>query len=310
MVDEDKAKICAGCCGVLYLASIIMVGCAFSTLGPLDAGIEMNTATKSIDATRVYTSGRYFLGLGRAFLQFPRNFQTIEYSSSADADEPPLTARTNAGQITLDCSLQYTLVLENLVDIYQTYELTYHSKFVKIAQNRIKLIASTFEPQAFYTQRKEVTKQMFAALVKDLATENVVVHDFQLRKVTLPSANENKIIDKLIAAERQRTAQNQQQENEIVAQTTVISGEQDRLIRIFTANKMREATIVTQNSVAQAKAISLSSQTKVFNVLKSDLGLSSPQLMKYLWLKQLRDVPSTATMAIGFKDATVKVSTR
>jgi len=38
--------------------------------------------SKSINKDQVYTSGRYFLGLGKAFLEFPRSEQTIDFSTS------------------------------------------------------------------------------------------------------------------------------------------------------------------------------------------------------------------------------------
>lgn len=296
----------AGCCAVLYLASIIMVACSFDTLEPLDAGIEYNTATKGINADQVYTSGRYFLGLGKAFLRFPRNYLNIEFSNSASADEPPLVMERT--QVTVECSLQYTLSLDNLTTIYANNALNYHDKMVKEATNAIKNVASDWEAQKFYQDRRAAAAEMMAAARAALATQNGELRDFQLRKVTLKAQNEADVIRKMVTAEAQRTARNDQLRNEITAQTTVIAGEQDRLIAIFQANKTREANIITQQADATAKAVELNGQSSAFAVLKNGLGFSQPELLKYLWLQQLRTLDASTKLVVGFEDATIKVT--
>lgn len=287
------------------MASVIMVGCAFDTLDPLTAGVEYNTVSKQITADRVYTSGRYFLGLGRAFLEFPMNFQVIEYSTAADADEPPLIARSIKGQIVIECSLQYTLQLDRLVTVYRNYELQYHEKFVKIAQNAIKNKASEFDPDQFYQQRILVGQEMEREVRTALLRENAIVHDFQLRKVELPQQNEQKIIDKIVAVQKVKTAGHVQDQERIKGQTTVVTALETQKIQIFQANQTRAATIITQTAAAQGKAVQLGSQSKAYAVLQQGLGLSVAELLRYIWLGNLRSNMAGSTLAVGFKSATL-----
>lgn len=303
---QGMAGCAACCCSVLYLVSIILVGCSFDTLGPLEAGIEFNTATKSINADQVFTSGRYFLGLGKAFLKFPRNFINIEYGSSATADEPALIMERT--QVTIECSLQYTLSLEDLTTIYSNNNLQYHDKMVKEATNAIKNVAADYEPNVFYEQREFVAQQMHDAAKLALATQHGELRDFQLRKVTLKAQNEEDVIRKIVTAESQRTAINVQAQNKVTAATTVIVGEQDRLISIFQANKTKEATILTETAEANAKTVRLDSQTSVFSTLKQQIGFSQEELLQYLWLKRVKSLPTSSRLLVGFDDATVKLS--
>lgn len=53
-------------------------------------------------------------------------------TSAEDADEPPLHARSKNGQVTIDCSMQYSLPLTSIQTIYTSYSLAYHDKLLKV----------------------------------------------------------------------------------------------------------------------------------------------------------------------------------
>lgn len=280
-----------------------MIGCSFDTLDPLTAGIEFNTVSKSINKDQVFTSGRYFVGLGKAFLEFPRSYQNIDFSSAPDADEPPLVMERS--QVSIDCSLQYTLILRNLTSIYAAHELRYHDKMVKEATNAIKNVASDYEPTKFYQDRRNLAMEMKEAVTTALRRENAIVHDFQLRKVSLKPQNDIDVIRKVVLAEEQRTALNIRQKEDIIAATTVIAGIQDQLISIFQSEKQRNATIILENANAKAKEINLKSQTNAYEVLRASLGFSRDELLQYLWIQQLRNMPASSNVFIGFDDVVV-----
>lgn len=54
---------------------------------------------------------------------------------AADADEPALVMEQS--QVTIECSMQYTLKLDKLTDIYAAYELRYHDKMVKVRSRTV-----------------------------------------------------------------------------------------------------------------------------------------------------------------------------
>jgi len=168
---------------------------------------------------------------------------------------------------------------------------------------------------------------MFAAVSTALDRENAVLTDFQLRKVGLKAQNELDVIRKIVLAEAQRTALNVQVENEIIAQTTVrarsfcwwlgswvanylsfhqvIAGEEDRLIAIFQSEKQRNATVIEETAQAQAKATTIDSQSTSFSVLRQALGMSQDELLKYMWIKRLRELPADTKLLVGFSDAAI-----
>lgn len=307
MVDKSVAACLGVVCGALYMASVIMIGCSFDTLDPLHAGIEFNTVNKQINQDQVFLSGRYFLGLGKAFLEFPRNEQTIDFSTSSDADEPALLMERS--QVTVECSMQYVLKLDKLTAIYSAYELNYHDKMVKEATNAIKNTASDYDVAKFYQERRTVSAEMEAAVRVALERENAILTDFQLRKIGLREQNEQDVIRKIVTAEDQRTALNLRQVDQITAETTVIAGEADQLIAIFQAEKQRNATVLEEQAAATAKAVTISSEASAFNIIKTALGFSQDELLQYLWIKKLRSLPATAKLLVGFDDAAISSTT-
>lgn len=98
----------AGCCCLVYVVSAILVGASFRILGPTEIGLKQDTFSKTIDRSRAYESGRYFLGLARDFIRFDRRHQNIEFSSEPTADGPGLIVKTDIGDSVLDMSMQYT----------------------------------------------------------------------------------------------------------------------------------------------------------------------------------------------------------
>mmetsp|Transcript_17201 Transcript_17201/g.40349 ORF Transcript_17201/g.40349 Transcript_17201/m.40349 type:complete len:314 (+) Transcript_17201:160-1101(+) len=307
-VDDSVKGVCGVCGALVFMATVIMVGCSFDTLDPLTAGIEFNSINKQIGTERAYTAGRYYLGLGREFLEFPMDFQLIEYSSASDADEPPLTARSDNVQLTLECSLQYTLMLDKLVTIYEKYQTGYHEKFVKIALSAIKNTAVGFAPADFYENRLEVGLALERAVRAALFRENAIVHDFQLRRVSLPLANEVAIIGKSISLQSQKTASHQFLTNRINADRDVIAGTEDALARVFQANRTREATVLVQQALARGTELKVSAQSSAYEYIKTELSFDTPELMRLLWLKGLRNIDPAAQVAVGFDVASVRAA--
>lgn len=95
-----QQKACAICCGFTVLvASCIMLALSFALLHPHEYGLVFNSVTQSIE-TEVKENGRYFLGLGRRFIKFPKKPQYVEFSDSADGgvQNGPVAAWSNDGQ--------------------------------------------------------------------------------------------------------------------------------------------------------------------------------------------------------------------
>ena len=115
--------------------------------------------------------------------------------------------------------------------------MDYHRRLVTIASSTVQTTLQQLSVNDFYTNRTLVQTLAETSLKTALAAQYVIFHDFQLRKVTLPSANEAQIVQKIISEVRQVTASIVQTQQQVDAQTTVLVGQIDQEITVFVANK-------------------------------------------------------------------------
>ena len=81
MKPSAKCGVCVG--AVVALVSIILFACSWATLSPTQLGLLHNTITGTVDTSRVYGAGRYFVWLGHSFVVVPGNAVTMLLSNNA-----------------------------------------------------------------------------------------------------------------------------------------------------------------------------------------------------------------------------------
>lgn len=70
----------------IVIAFIITISCIIASVSVLDllyVGLDRSEYSKSFDNSRLYSPGRYFLGLGRNFVEFPSTTQVLVFSDTA-----------------------------------------------------------------------------------------------------------------------------------------------------------------------------------------------------------------------------------
>lgn len=213
--------------------------------------------------------------------------------------------RIEQGQVTIDCSLQYTLKPRQLIDLYRNYERSYHSRFVSLATAKIQAaLQEVTSLSDFYANRTRVAELTLLELQTAFASQYSECHDFQLRSVKLPAQNEQQIVSKLVSEQSTKTAQNVQLQQQIVAQANVVQGEIALQVELFRANMTRQANIISQTATASAKQLRLSAEAGAYPTLATTLGFSNEELLRYLYLKSVKDMPAGTTVAVGFTDPT------
>lgn len=292
----------SSCFGVLFVIAAGLVGGSFQMVDPYSYGLAYNTVSKTIDASRVYTSGRYFLGLAHAFFLFPRGWTNVYYGTEdGGADSGPLIVTLPSGTVTVEMSFQYSLRRDKLAEIYQNFALSYHTRFVSIASSTLTngIQQANFTIQTFYTNRTAVTDYMSLILTRAMLTQNAIVNSVQLRRVRLPAATEGQIVTKLVSAQLTQTANNVQKQQDVVANTTVQVGQINQQVQLFSANQTQIAIQITQSAAAQAKQIQLSAAAVAYSTFRRLSGFSPDQLLQFLSFQNMRQLAS-AEVAIGF----------
>lgn len=77
-VSEDKVTLFF----IVVLISVILLANSFGVLSPLEHGFVQRWPSNQLDRTRVYKSGRYFLGLGNYFVKFPATARRLDFTAS------------------------------------------------------------------------------------------------------------------------------------------------------------------------------------------------------------------------------------
>jgi hypothetical protein len=295
--SSAQKKVFGGRCFLAFFLGSIFTGVSFSIMDPLEYGIAYNTVSKGIDAGRVYTSGRYYLGVARSFLRFPATRQTITFEPGGDSAS--LVVRIAQGQVTVDCSLQYSLDPYQLITLYRNYERNFHGRYVSLATSTIQSAMQGVDLADFYQNRSLVQAVTLTALRTAFAAQFSVCHDFQLRRVALPAQNEQTIINKLVSEQHTKTVQNVQLQQAIVAQTNVVEGEIQLEVDLFRANMTRQATVIAQAAAAYAKQARVNAESGVYPMLAGTLSFNNSELLRYLYLKGVKGMAS-GSVAAGF----------
>lgn len=78
---DDKKLIAGGCvCCVLLITSITLIAVSFSSLDPVEMGLEYNANTLTLNEDELFDNGLYFLGVGHSFFKFPKSLQAVKFS--------------------------------------------------------------------------------------------------------------------------------------------------------------------------------------------------------------------------------------
>lgn len=300
--DVDDSTVGAGmcCCFLIFMAAGIMVGCSFQILTPMEAGIAFNTVSKSIDSGKVYTSGRYFLGLARSFIVFPSTYQNIEFSSGSKSDGAPLRVQGNNGTITIEASMQYRLRLEHLVDLYKRHETKYHDKFVRSAQSAIQKEAATIPATDYFSNREGVSSKLFDAVKVEFDREQIDLMDFQLRRVDLPSQVDVNILNQIVAREGARAELNVREQEGIRGNISVVTTEAQTEIAVVNADFSQRSNVIAAEAEANASRLLLFSEADALVPLRTELNFSNDEILRYQYIGHLRTTTASSTKLVGF----------
>lgn len=283
-----------------------LVGGSFKIVEPLEYALLQNTISREVTSGRVYTSGRFFVGLARDFIRYPRVRRNVFFGTGSEADSPSLSVQLTEGQVQFDLGFQYSLNASSLITLFRSFGINYHTRFVAAAASAVPASVSTgVNVSDFYANRARVTSLAFNAVRNALSPLGATVHDLQIRQVTLPTQVETQIVGTMVANQRARTASNEQVQRQINAQITVVVGQINQEIDLFQSNQTQSANIITTRTAATSKQLQLDSASQAYTAFGSVLGFNTTELLQYLYLRNTRNLPDPATVSVGFTTNTL-----
>jgi len=308
------------CFCIVFLTGVILFSVSFDTLDPHVCGIKYSNVQKDID-DRIYNNGRYFVGLGSYFLTYPVTLQNINYGSE---DDSQITCWTREGQeVNIDVSWWYRLQRNHVIDIYHRYNDDFHSRLIQIGVGMVKEVCSNYTAEDFFLKRRQIGGSMLDFMRARYEQEWATIEIFNLRKIGIPSRFEDKVIEKVVTAQHQKTAVNVREIALRQSAINVILG--DGQARINQTQFEADATGALLVARAQASGLlSLRQQeASSYAALQDVLGLDAHGLLQYRWaqtankLTSARDGSSSSSsdgsngvsFMVGFSSPIVKVRT-
>lgn len=285
----EEKYCCIGCLSFIFLLSVILFAVSFDTLNPHLIGIKYNNNLKSIDEDRVYSNGRYFLGLGLSFIDFPLSASLIEFTNSAG-----LRMWTQEGQLVIvDMSLMYRLQREKIIHLYRRYKQDYHTRLVQITIRTVKKVSIQYTAEDFFQRRNTIGAHMRSELRIRLQDEFCTLEIFNLRRITIPEEFEKKIISKQIKEQIRQTRVYEKNTSLLRARKNIILGVTDANIS-FHLNSAR-AKQNEKIQIANAHAVrDLSSQEAAsYDLVQNLLGISGSKILQYRYSKLMATIEET-----------------
>jgi hypothetical protein len=169
--DDPKKAICCCCSVTSGLALGILAFFSYASLDATEYGLDYSGITKTID-NQIYTSGYHFLGFGHSFVKFPSTVQSLEYSSSNNANRPPIKSRTEDGlEIQFKATVQFQLQQGNLYKLYMKYGEQYRSPCEKHVIETLNDAATRYDANSFFTSTDAINTRMREDLQVTLTSE-------------------------------------------------------------------------------------------------------------------------------------------
>lgn len=299
MGDDDEKKYMAGCCCFVILAiSGGLVGCSFKTLEYNQVGIDFDSTSQSINEDKLFHNGRHFIGLAHSFFVYPTKLLTVEFAERDDIGNPdgqsgPLSAGSKDGQaIEIEISFFIRLrtkEVSNVVNLYKEYRTTFMPTVISKATNAIKETTVKFVTLEFFTNRTDISAEIHRALSGALESMSMDVEAVQLRNIKLSDNFEEAIIDKIVSAQADKTANENGLALQVEADTAVIVQQSDTNIAVIKASADSEAVVTTGTASANAAKRRIEADSGALRLLKEDLLTNNAQVLQYLWSQTLRD---------------------
>jgi len=286
---------------ILVVISAGLWGGSFKTIGPLEAGLKINTVTKAISGDLVWTPGRYYVGLVTTFITYPTTLQTIEFSNGDAADAAPLAASTSDGNpITLEVSFQFRLMIGSMLQLYRSYEDNYRSQYITVAQSVLKTtVAARYALGDYFKERATISQVMHSALNQALQQNFAVVEHFQLRTLTAAPTYDAQVLASIIKQQNGISTAVQRNSSLVRAATTLKVQTATQQIVVVNAVAAKTAQETLNRAYAKGISIHLNATAKAYSNLKKALGYNSTNLLTHVFIETVRGLSAPSQLIVG-----------
>ena len=266
---------------------IIYLLISMDVVEPLEYGLTYNKLTKNI-GNSVYESGRYILNPFKAFLKYPKNLVTIEFSDNKKAESKPLQTRTGEGlAVILSVSFQYQLIKDKIPKLYNLANIYFHSTYVRISRDVILKVGGMFNATDYWMNRVKIADIMKQTMDNELLKAFGHCISLQLLKIELPKTYEDSIVQTQVEIQKINMRKFEQSAELIRQNSLVIISEAEQKIRITNATGLAEASRIKAFAKANALNNTVNAENRMYKMAMDELGFNQEELLNYIYLDSI-----------------------
>jgi len=268
---------------LISILIITTVACSYNYIDYNQMSFVQNRLG-SVDTSRVYTNGRYFLTLDKFFVNFPSTYQHIVYTTPVFTDI--------GLQFDLEISFYYKLKPNKLGSTYNLYSKNYESRIINIAKTTIKNEAIQYTINDYIRKRHDIEIKLGTVLqstLDEMVGVDVPQKYFRLLTINMPNTLITTSLESAIELQNNQIQQYRQEVSVIKADTqkmvSEINAHANQIIAYAntTANQIiLSSEIILSNQINTARAIGIESVFDGLNITDPNIKTEFVRIFAYI----------------------------
>lgn len=286
-------------CAVIVI--IVLISVSFAKVDMTEVALLYSHASRRIDRDKLYSAGRYYVGVGGEFITFPLTQKEMEL--------PIFESRTADGlKIELQVSLNYKIEdnKDKILAIYDHFGINYDGFLSRLAMNIIRDAAATFVAFDYSTNRSQVSLKMESDIRDDMEAIGLRLESVQLLNINFP-VNYANTLQNTLMLQQQVTQAERDKAAEIVSLEGELS-KADITAQGIVSDAMSQATTIRNSADADAEALNAALEQEgaahknminMFNEQVHDEEKAKKLFVQWYWMNMVSTSPASKQIAVG-----------
>mmetsp|Transcript_31905 Transcript_31905/g.42130 ORF Transcript_31905/g.42130 Transcript_31905/m.42130 type:complete len:384 (+) Transcript_31905:110-1261(+) len=259
--------------GLFIFCIPFLIGYSVDVITPTRVGFDFNKKYQTINYDKLYSDGRFWLGLGHRFLTFDTLIKTVKFNwdyveGDGSYDDSSISGRTHDGlTVAVNMDFQYRLLpdKEHLKGLYETYGYDYEPVYISIARSISRDIFSEYTAFDLITYRDRLSQDIQQRMNETFYNEKYAeVTHLQVLNIDLPDAVKAIIMDTVVAQQDVKQAVHEKNIAIIEAETSVQEAEILKKEILLIANSTVVSTLYAAEREAERILIQRTAEAEAF----------------------------------------------
>ncbi len=285
---------------VLSIIIIPLIACSFNYIEYNEMAFVQNRFG-TVDTSKVYTQGRYFLTLDKFFVEFPSTYQHIVYTTPVFTDI--------GLQFDLEVSFYYKLKPSKLGSTYNLYSKNYESRIVNIAKTTIKNEAIQYTINDYIRNRQYIENRLGLVLqntLDEMVGVDVPQKYFRLLTIHMPNTLISTSLESAIELQNNQIQQYQQEVSVIQADTqrmvSEINANANKILAYAQTNGnqvLKTSEIYSTNLINTARSVGIQKVFDILNITDSNIKNEFVKMVSYIDANNTKIIHATNNMILS-----------